>query len=306
MKKVTVFFEEPNLEDYPFTNPKYKQSYCELAQIIQQKQGEFWIARSNETYLGQQKFSRGWRWNGVRFEKAGAFTASVIYDKRGDSRYRASFRDESNIKILNPNKIADICEDKLKTYELFTEFCPQTFLVKNEAELKIALEKIPSEKKVIKPRDMACGEGVQIDNIEKILVSKKKFPLLVQEFIDTSKGIPNLIDGIHDFRVILINGEIILSFIRTPPPNSLIANIAQGGSVHEVPLTKIPTNIHKITKKIDSQFTEFSRAYSIDFGFENNVPKLIEMNSQPAIFCREDGPDFVHHKKKLAEVLLSF
>lgn len=306
MKKVAVFFEKPNFNDYPFDDPDYRLAYHELASVIAQKGGEFWIARGDETYCGAGKFSRGWRFTNGEFIESGAFVADVIYDKRQDSRITPLFREKNDIRILNANKLVEICDDKLVTAELFPELSPSTFCARNKSELREKLALLPDEKKVLKPIKAAGGVGVVIGSTAEILAAPKKFPVVVQKFLDTSAGIRGVVGGIHDLRMVVIDGEIILSFVRTPPVGELVANMARGGKATEIPLAKLPAPARELAAVVDRRLPQIERVYSVDVGFENGEPKLIELNSQPAIYAARRGQGFAYFQEKLADALLTF
>ena len=308
MQKIAVFFDQPNFADYPFSEKEYHQSYHEFAQLITQKGGQFFIARGDSTYLGEMKFTKGWIWNESKFEPTKELGVDVIYDKSNSARI-PPFRFDRKAKILNPNPVVEVCNDKFKTYQLFKEFSPRLEIALDQNQLIENLAKIEGAQKVVKPLNAEGGEGVVIGDDQTILDAPKEFPVLVQEFIDTSSGIAEIdgIDSHHDFRIIMINGEIIQAFVRTPPTGRLTANIAQGGSSHEIELEEIPNSARELTKKVDTKFTSYPRVYSIDLGFDQKgEPKLIELNSQPALFSKERGSSFAHFQEKLAEVLLSF
>ena len=307
MQKIAVFFDQPNFDDYPFDEAEYYDSYHELARLIATQGGEFFIARSDASYLGALKFSGGWKWDGDRFAPVGEFAVDVIYDK-SNSALTPPFRFEVDNRILNPNPIVEICNDKFKTHILFEEFSPRMTIALDETQVANAVRETRGKRMVLKPLNAEGGAGVVIGDAEKLRSAKKNFPVLISEFIDTSEGIPQVvgIDSHHDFRMIVIDGEIIQSFARTPPKGSLTANVAQGGATHEIALAQIPPAARALAKKIDAKFASYPRAYSIDLGFEDRTPKLIELNSQPALFSQKRGASFVDFQKKLANALLNF
>ncbi len=308
MKKIAVFFEQPNFDDYPFDQEEYRNSYREFAKLLHEKGGVLIITRGDESYLGRMRFTGGWSWNGDEFEKTKEeFKADVIYDK-SNSAHRAPFRYESKAKILNPNPITEICNDKTKTHQLFEEFSPKITIALDDAQLDQAVKDTAGKKMVMKPLNSEGGEGVVIGNADELRAAEKEFPVLIQEFIDTSSGIPGIdeIGSHHDFRMVIIDGEIVQSFARTPKEGSLQANVAQGGSSHEISIEKIPASALELVKKIDEKFKAYRRTYSIDLGFENETPKLIELNSQPSLFSQKRGKQFIKFQEKLAEVLLTF
>ncbi|MFH0776465.1 MAG: ATP-grasp domain-containing protein [Patescibacteria group bacterium] len=307
MKKIAVFFDQPNFDDYPFDSLDYKKAYEELAEIIQQKGGVLIVTRGEKSYLGAMRFKNGWQWDGAKFSATGEFVADVIYDKRGASNFTPRFRLEPDARILNPNPIVEICDDKFKTFHLFREFCPHALLTLDHKQLKENLGKIGGKKKVAKPLAESGSKGVVIGDDATILAEVKNFPVLVQEFIDISAGAPGRLpaEGIHDFRMFSVNGEIVHATLRTPRSGSLLAG-ALDGHVDDVPLENIPKSARELAAKIDAKFASYPRAYAIDVGFENSEPKIIELNSQPGLHSSEWGPGFVNFQNKLADALLNF
>ena len=83
-------------------------------------------------------------------------------------------------------------------------------------------------------------------------------------------------------RIAIADGKIVLAHVRTPKPGSLLANVAQGGSIKEVPLGMIPKNVLRIVRaaqnKIDEKFNY--PLYSIDFGLAKNKVLIFEINDQ--------------------------
>ena len=308
-KKIAVFFEKPNFEDYPFDNEEYCKAYYEFAKVVEQKGGEFFIVRGYKNHLGNTKFKIGWDWNGSEFKKTGEFTANAIYDK-GRLANTAYLRKNTKAKILNPNPIVEVCNNKFKTYQLFRKFCPRTEIALNQVQFFEALEKIKSALKVIKPLDSYGGNGVVIGDIEKLKTVQPKFPILIQEFIDTSAGIPGIdsVNSYHDFRMIIVNGKIVHSFARTPPKDgSLTASVARGGTYHEIKIGKIPSSAIQIFNNIDQKFKDYHRVYSIDLGFnQSRQPKIIELNSQPGLHSSKWSAGFINFQEKLADALLNF
>ena len=68
--------------------------------------------------------------------------------------------------------------------------------------------------------------------------------------------------------------------LRIPPKGSYLANITQGGSTQEIALHRIPKSVLNITKKIQKIINKkFNKPlFSIDFGIENEIPYVFELN----------------------------
>jgi glutathione synthase/RimK-type ligase-like ATP-grasp enzyme len=151
---------------------------------------------------------------------------------------------------------------------------------------------------VIKPLDLGGGKGIFIDIPEKLKNIPKSFPLLMQEFIDTSAGIPGITTGMHDLRVVLCNGEIIHSNIRTPGKGDKKANFSQGGSLKVIDPELLPEDLKYIVASIDFDLSLYGeRLYSLDFGLSaDNEWKLIELNARPGMPSIDTEFSFLHEK----------
>jgi len=115
----------------------------------------------------------------------------------------------------------------------------------------------------------------------------------LQEFIDSSKGVPGVSHYLHDLRLVCVNEQIIYSYIREPKAGSFLANLAQGGRLIIVPRKKLPASLFPIIKQANEIFATFSpRIYSIDFMFdEKKKPWVVELNSMPGLyFTPEEKP----------------
>ena len=146
---------------------------------------------------------------------------------------------------------------------------------------------IKTEKIVLKPRDGNSGKEVFIGSKEEIIKMKlnQTNDYIIQEFIDTSFGFKSIgVKGIHDFRVTIINGEIVDSYVRRPQ-TGLISNTSLGGIIVPVPKRKISQSVLDIIRYVDNKFKAFKpRVYSIDMMQDpNGRIYLTELNSKPGV-----------------------
>ncbi len=233
-------------------------------------------------------FESGWKLNG----KTGV---DLIYDKfHTDSKtIRLKKSMEKKPGLVNRVGLEILAKDKLKTYRTFPDIVPRCFLVNNQKEYKKALSKIKADKVVIKPLMGEGGEGICIVNKNKNIRIPKN--TLVQEFIDSSNGIKGLVKGVHDIRVIVINGRIVQCYIRKPR-KGLISNIALGGRMIFVPNSRIPRKVLGMKRVIERKLSIFHpRIYTADFLFDGNQrPWLIELNTKPGIYPYGGHPKYEH------------
>lgn len=306
MKKQLVlgYFREKNdTEEFIFKTPAYKQAYHELLELLADRGIYVAVLMGNSTYLGDGKFSKHWvqvfRDGRFEFEKRGEIQTDVIWVK---DRF-----DGEDFPQINSTEFRRVCSDKNLSYELLEEFQPKSFLVESEQELHNAFLKIPTEKVAVKTLSGNSGTGVFVGEKTDFNLSKfgKGFPLQIQEFIETSSGIPEIIDGRHDFRVIIMNGEPALATLRTPPEGGLKSNIGYGGKTFLLEKSKIPAELVEICTKIDARLAKLGedRFYSADFGLTTNGWRLFEVNSMPGTIDRARGEFALKYQHDLANFL---
>ena len=251
---------------------------------------DMFLVSGPQSYLGGLRFKNPAFFDGENFILQNKIiTADAIYDRSGGVGFPPP---EIDTRVLNCSTFKILCNDKNLMYGYFGKFMPKSFEVKNSSDLKKFLKKFnPASLAVLKPANGLGGKNIIINkasNLSGTILEKEKAYVL-QEFIDTSCGIENITKEKHDLRVVVANGKIVFSHLRTPRKGSLLANAAQGGSIREVSLEKIPENvlaiISKMRKLIDKKFN--FPIYSIDFGITERGPLVFELNDQIG-FPRED------------------
>lgn len=296
---VAVYFDDPSYDGYPFDNEEYRISYHDLAGAIQQRGGRFAIVRGQESYIGNRTFSCGWIYDGTTFRASSEpLVCDIIYNK-------GHFSGDGSEIILNHPDLDAICTDKVRTYELLPNVSPKTVCVAGAEMLPELLEVLRTDRVVGKPTHGEGGHDVHIGSKDTVAQMLRRFPYILQEYVDTSGGIPKLVDGLHDLRVIVVNGTAVQAFIRTPPPGGILPNVAQGGSTHEVNLKDVPEDAMHIVRCVDDQLKCFpNRLYSVDMGRDvSGSWFLFELNSRPALFSRKRGPGFERFQDALVDLL---
>jgi len=298
MKKIAAFFDKRSFKEF-LEKDEYSRSYREFGEIISQKNGQFFVV-TKENYDGNNIFSRGLIFqNGDFSEFSEKIVPDIIYKK-------GKYDFEKNINVVNCPEIEKL-ENKNHSFSLFPKLFSKTIIIKNKDEIDQSFSQIPSDKIVVKPLDSYGGDGVFIGTKKAAAKKIPCFRFLAQEFMDGSNGIPGIVDGIHDFRMISISGKIIVAFVRTPPPGSLLANLTLGGGIKEIPISKIPAGAKSIFEKIDQNLKKYEkRIYSVDLLFtEKKEWKLIEINTFPGLQIRDRGAGFLKFQEKLADLFLS-
>jgi glutathione synthase/RimK-type ligase-like ATP-grasp enzyme len=267
----------------PLPNEKSSKDYA-LFTEIGRKSGLKVVVGSIRNVKGKllteaHEYSNGW-------EKIGDINLDVVLDRSFTSPKTNEIKKEINksLPILNNPDLNLICWDKFSYKTLSPENIPITFLINSIDDLKKVLDKIPSDKIVIKPRYGIMGNDV-------VIVEKNKLPesikenTIVQEFVDTSCGIKELkVNCVHDIRVILINNKIHHCYVRKAT-KGLLSNIAQGGIVEHIPNDKIPESIIKIVNDVIFKFKNYKHSlYSVDCIFsKESKPLMLEIESIPVI-----------------------
>jgi glutathione synthase/RimK-type ligase-like ATP-grasp enzyme len=163
---------------------------------------------------------------------------------------------------------------------------PQTLLVESEKDIPEVINQIKTDWVVLKPFNGLKGFGIFIgpkSEAKDFKFSTKYKCYIAQEFIDTSGGISGIAPGMHDLRIVIINGEVVWCHVREPVGKSFLANAAQGGNLTEVDYARIPKSIKSIVEVVAKEFyKKFDNpVYSLDFGVgKDSAPKIFEINDQ--------------------------
>jgi glutathione synthase/RimK-type ligase-like ATP-grasp enzyme len=292
MKKVMILFGKSNWKKAkPFSNPEYQYSYEYFYSLCKKHNIQMYRASYQWYDYKNHLFKYAWVYEGENgnWKKVKAIKPDLIYDKtkaRMETYHMKELIGE-NYSFINDQIFTRLIDDKFTTGLIFNKWSKKNWLIKNLSELKTILPEIKTTKVVIKPLMESGGNGVQV--LDKKNVLKKSSilgPNLVQEFIDSSHGVPEISIGMHDLRVVMINEKIIYAYIREPQKGSYLANLAQGGSLKIIPREKLPKSILPLINHVNSVFLSFNpRIFSIDFMFdENKQPWIVELNSMPGLF----------------------
>ncbi len=213
----------------------------------------------------------------------------VIYDKTAGKYDNETFEEKmgifKKIPIVNHPLFRTITNNKLSQYMLFGKYMPTTCFANNKNELRDALKKIKGSQIVVKPLHGCGGFGIFIGSKDASLNEKLPYPVIVQEFITSTKGIPNFSqqDEVSDLRLIYTDHNLVYALSRIAQKGSLFTNFHQGATVALVPNDKIPESVSIISQSIVKRLSLFPHAnYSLDFIFDDNgKPIFVEMNTTP-------------------------
>jgi hypothetical protein len=299
MKRLAIRLDGVFHKDRALEDDMYQTAYCELGTALEKKGVDCVLVKDDRTWLGGNAFASGWRLREDRTELVTEpFTADLVFCKD------KSFRPDERTTLVQSREFDALCNDKQLTYNLFPHLSPRTIRVDREEDLVSALESLRSAQAVLKPLTGYGGDGVYIGPKDQAPKHVPGYPCLVQEFIDTSGGIPGVIGATHDFRIILVNGEVIFTFIRTPRHGSLISNFSLGGWMMPVPTTYRPEGALAMAAEVDAELARFgNRHYCVDVALDRDGTwKLIELNAPPGAQNRmECGNDANEYFEKLSD-----
>jgi len=209
---------------------------------------------------------------------------------------------------VNSLKLATICHDKYLSYLFAPDFHAHSFLLRDETDLETFTKTYFAKNIALKELSGYGGTKVFVGQ-PKNYQHNLQFPLLAQEFIDTSNGFANFARDVHDIRVGLFNGEPICGLVREPrTQNELRTNFHLGGRTRELYLHEIPSELIAKTRELDTRFQETSpRFFSADWGFDKHSRqwKLFEINESPGLSHESvDGPAANEFMQLLADKLV--
>lgn len=302
LRNIGVFFDAPGYDDYPFDKEMYVRSYHQLATGIEERGARLHIVRDIGTFLGGNRFRGHWAFDGTTFvRREEEIELDLIYDK-------GYFVGDAGSRLLNDAEMNRVCTDKRATVAMFPELSPKTVEAADRAELERVLAAWPSPMAVAKPVDGAEAKGVVIGTPAEVLAADHEFPLLVQQYVDTSGGIPGIIEGVGDFRTLLIDGEVALTYARSAKPGTLISNISTGGTEIEVLPENRPRELVDIALAIDERLKPMSkhRVFCVDCARDADGKwYVIELNSKPGLSTRDHGPSYPRYHDLLMDALVA-
>lgn len=298
-----MYFRNKKRGGDPFATFGVKRKiYYYFFEFGKQQGFDMFIASGKDGHLGNLKFKNILHYkNGFFAKHAGAVSAAAVLDRSGGLFFPPT---GTGKRVLNCLEFKKLCWDKNLTYATIGKFMPKNFEIAGKKDLLKYLKKFDSNSlAVLKPARGMCGKDILIQKPAELsaagLIPGKKYVL--QKFVDTSSGIKGITKGRHDLRIVILEGKPVLAHVRTPKKGSLLANVAQGGKIKEIPIKKIPVKVLKTVKNIQKIIDKkyYYPLYSIDFGLDKKgKPFVFELNDQIG-FPREDMRGAKHFTEAL-------
>lgn len=272
----------------PFqTHPVIRRGVEELAEVCEQEGIAFYRAPIRS--FDGRVFTRAWKWEKKEWRVVRRVCPRLVWNKlpyRIVSRHiDALLRMERRFLTLNALPVITTAAEKYMTKLLFPDLTPRTwYCVRRDDLLGLANKNLPT-RIVVKPAVGSSGKWVRIIPSAKLKDIRVTEPLLIQEFIDSSQGIPGLVHGAHDLRVGVLDHHIAYSYLRIPKSGSLIANIAKGGRAQFVRIADIPPSVLRAVQTVTrTLWLPQPSFYTIDFIIEaGRRPWILELNHTPGV-----------------------
>lgn len=303
MKQVGIYISPIDPVSGPvFKKQPYTNAYPQLfALMFEADVQPILVHDQASTYVGEGVFSEYYE-----VERAGA---QVVYHRRQemiklDFIYDKARFEADDVVVLNLPGVRDVCRDKMVTYEMFPELHPHTVLLRNKQSARELIGIKHDSIVVVKGLDSNEGREVYIGAADRYQYDIA-LPIIVQDFVETACGYNGLVDGRHDVRVMLFDGDVIGGKLRTPLPGGYLSNIRFGGPNHALLPSEIPKELTRIAQQLDQRFSEMCshRFIAADFGYNGENWVLFEINPWPGLVDTADGRAEEYFMRQLANHL---
>lgn len=294
MKKVLILFGKKKWDSPAFQNgnDSYRKCYEYLYRLAEKNDIELFRASFTWYDADQNIFKYAWTFKCGEWIRVHDINPDLIYDKTSYKAKTTFFKSTiaEVFPIVNNVEFSELIDNKLFVSLLFPQYCKKQHKALNQKNLLDIAKSINTEKIVVKPSTDSGGKNVHILDKANVNTLKVGFPVLVQEFIDSSGGIDDIVDSVHDLRLVFIEDSLVHSYIRIPAKGSLLANLSQGGSIKIISSSQLPSSLKDLVSTVQDSLQTFeNKIYTIDIMFdENQKPWIIELNSMPGLFFAEN------------------
>jgi glutathione synthase/RimK-type ligase-like ATP-grasp enzyme len=290
--KVIFYTTYANEETPPHFKLSYRLANEQLLHNLISKGAHVFIGyNAKDNYLGDFRFAKTWRvteyQDGIHYTIENTATKFDIVYNNASGDLLEKIPDSRKI---NSTFVKNVFNNKYLTYLFAPDFQTKTYFIENELSFHSFKMTKLDQQFAIKEIYGSGGKQVFIGTVRDYDYSLA-FPLIAQEFVDTSGGVPDLTTGTHDIRVRIFNGKVIGGSLRIPPEG--VTKITAGNTPQALLAEEIPLELKKKTQLLDKRLaSDTSRFFAADWGLdkETNQWKLFEMNAAPGLpHESEDG-----------------
>lgn len=285
---IAIFCKEMRLGGDPFSSDYYWQAYQDLLLALKRQGLEAYFVSDNNSYSGDGMFSTAYTLD----RKTTISKLKVVHDVKVDLVFDRGGFIGRDIETINPSHLLKIANNKIEMYRHFAQYQPLSAICNTKQDIIKAFKEIPGEKIVVKEPVGQGGKEVYIGEKSAILAELPDvLPVLVQQFMDTSAGIPGYVTGVHDVRLSVCGGTIVGYYIRSAQPGSYHSNVSRGGKMTFFDVSHVPEDLRHTVEAIDRYFGSMPRYYAIDFMHTPDGWKLVELNPYLALIPDTDGQE---------------
>lgn len=300
MKTVAIIHKDlPEIGTYP---PSYAPAYASLYAQGRRRGLDFLEASAYGWDDARGVFMA------VRTPEGGileSFRPDVVWHKcSGFNAFTFQLARAYGPAFINGLDVLATARDKYATYRRFSTLMPRTLLLSEALSDPSAVDSWAGDKIVVKPRTGLGGEGVRclaklglVEGTKDIAAVSGAW--VVQEWMDSSCGIPGVVDGVHDLRTVIIGGEAAFHSLRSPKSGDFRCNVSAGGSLmdFEPGARPVPRGVLDIVETVVRALGR-DGAYSVDCAADaSGRVYLGEVNNAPGL--KVSSPDGAEAQEKL-------
>lgn len=294
---VILFTPHAKAGEQAFTQKLLQTAYTNFFKLANEHGLKLYRASTDWYDASQKIFRQAWHWDGQAWVLAHNIAPEVIYDKAASNDVTKPMKQAlfKQFPFINHPEFSLHAGGKLSVSRAFKQYAKPYFLVQSLEELQTVIVHIHGDKVVAKPDRGNSGDGVIIVDKQELLKTPPVFPVLIQEFVDSKAGIPGVMLGLHDLRLIFSNEELIYAYFRTPEAGSYLANVARGGTQTMVSNKDLPQSVWEIVKAVQRYYRKYpQKIYTIDLIFDaTSRPWIVELNTMPGLYPDESERPYI-------------
>ncbi len=299
---VAIYCPSMQLGVEPFSSDYYWQAYQDLLLALKSHGVDAYFVSDNNSYRGYGLFETAYTIE----HKTALEQLSAVHNVQVDLVFDRGGFVGRDVVTINPARLLKTGNNKIEMYRHFGALQPQSAVCATQNEVLRAFERIKGEKIVVKEPEGQGGKEVYIGDKQEVLRQlPDAMPVLVQEFMDTSAGIPGFVDGVHDVRLSVCGGKIVGYYVRSAKVGSYHSNVSRGGKMVFYEPSHVPRKLRRMVRKVDAHFRGMPRYYAIDFMNTPKGWKLLELNPYLALLPETDGPEARATSAALAAYLVA-